>query len=309
MDSNYLLYNRVNIEDTPIPNYIFSENKENCLKICSSEDNCQGLNISNPICENNDSLTDCVNLKLNNSISNTTSEDLTKYNCKFLSNINKTNYVINSENNTSFVKKEYANNINDLDITKQYYLKINNIYLGTILKYNIIFLVPVTDIKSASVFILNKNNNIIETKTGKCLQTNGDYLILEDYVQDNLNQQFIYESKSNTIRPITNIFNNNLCFTLNNTDFVVLEECNYNNNNNQQVNVEVNTLSNLGLKENFKLDNFYNLQKINFCSNTIYKTVITIILCGILIYFIWYLTRKQYKDNNDTDIQTSSIIN
>ena len=307
MDSNYLLYNDVNIEDSLKPKNMFSKDKSKCLNICSSEDYCQGLNIENPACENNNTLTECINKKLNNGILNINPEDLSKYNCKFLSNINKTNYVTNSENNTSYVKKEYADNINNLDLSRQYHLKINNIYFGTHIKQNQIFLIPVNEILSASIFMFNKNGNIIETNTGKCLQSNGENLILQDCIEDNLSQQFIYESKSNTIRPITNTFKNNLCLSLNNANSLVLEDCN--NNNNQQVNVEAITDSHSRISEKFESDNFLNLKKINFCSNTIYKTIVTLILCGILIYFIWYLTRKQYKDNNETDIQTSSIIN
>jgi hypothetical protein len=314
MDNNYLLYNNVNIEDSLTPKNIYSNDKSNCLNICSSEDNCQGLNIKNPVCENNNTLTECTNQKLGGGIININPINLTQYNCKFLSNINNTNYVIDSENNTTYVKKEHADNINNLDLTKQYYLKINNVYFGTKKKQNQIFLIPVNDIQSASIFTFNKNNNIIETNTGKCLQINGDYLIFDDCIQDNLNQQFIYESKTNTFRPVTNTFTNNLCLSLNGENSLVLEECNYINKNNQEVYIEAKTFSKSGIKENFEYDNFEsnnfgNLKKINFCSNTIYKTIVTLILCGILIYFIWYLTRKQYKDNNETDVQTSSIIN
>ena len=35
---------------------------------------------------------------------------------------------------------------------------------------------------------------------------------------------------------------------------------------------------------------------INYCSNPIYKTIVLIILVGILIYFIWFVSRKQYTD-------------
>lgn len=314
MESNYLLYNNVNIDDSLTPKYIYSKDKSKCLNICLSENNCQGVNITNPICENNNNLTECINKNLTNGISNINTKDLTNYNCKFLSNINKTNYVIESENNTSYIKKEYANNINGLDLSKQYYLKINNNYFGIQKKHNQIFLVPVNDITSASVFTFNNNHNIIETKTGKCLQTNGNYLILDNCIQDNSNQQFIYENKSNTIRPLTNTFGDNLCISLNKSGFFVLEECNCGDNIDQQVNIELKQESSSGLKENFESENFESenfgdLKKINFCSNTIYKTIVTLILCGILIYFIWYLTRKQYKDNNETDIETSFIIN
>ena len=65
-------------------------------------------------------------------------------------------------------------------------------------------------------------------------------------------------------------------------------------------------------KENFDsdLDDFNSLKKLNLCSNVIYKTIVTLILCGILIYFIWYLTRKQYKDSIEYNfLEKSTIIN
>lgn len=41
------------------------------------------------------------------------------------------------------------------------------------------------------------------------------------------------------------------------------------------------------------------LDDVNFCSNPVYKTIVFIILVLILIYFIWFITRKQYSDDID----------
>ncbi len=39
------------------------------------------------------------------------------------------------------------------------------------------------------------------------------------------------------------------------------------------------------------------IDNINYCSNPVYKTIIFTILLGILIYFIWFVIRKQYSDD------------
>jgi hypothetical protein len=40
------------------------------------------------------------------------------------------------------------------------------------------------------------------------------------------------------------------------------------------------------------------IDNINYCSNPVYKTIVFTILLGILIYFIWFVTRKKYTDND-----------
>lgn len=320
MDSDYLIYNFVNIEDSPKPKNIFLKNKDYCLNICGSNTDCQGVNIAKPKCENSNILDECVKSNMNNGISNITPKNLTEYNCTFLTNINNTNYVTNSENNNSFIKKQYGNNLNNISLNQKYYLKINDKYIGIDSKSNFIFLVNFNEISSASIFQFNNNGNIIETKSNKCIEINGDYLVLKDCIQDNISQEFIYENKSNTIRPLNDNFVKNLCFSLdkkNTSNNIVLEECDYLNNTSQSIQTKIETeletnINTTYSKENFKSDkdNFNDLKKINFCSNAIYKTIVTLILCCILIYLIWYLTRKQYKDIGESDIFVkSSIIN
>jgi hypothetical protein len=314
MDSNYLIYNFVNIEDSLKPNNYFSSSDNNCIEICNSETNCQGVNITKPKCESDNISDPCVKSNITNGIGGTEPKNLTNFNCVFLKNINNTNYIGSSENNDSWIKKHYGNNLNNISLDKKYYLKINGKYIGIENKKNQIFLTYSNDLTSGSFFQFNSNGNLIETKTGKCIQTNGNYLILKDCIQDDVTQEFIYESKSNTIRPITNNANNNLCFSLgtnmqnqNESNNIVLEECNYTNNKNQSVETELNPNPNPNAKS--VLEPFYSkkndlneLKEINFCSNSIYKTIVTFILCCILIYFIWYLIRKKYKD--DTTLST-----
>jgi hypothetical protein len=86
------------------------------------------------------------------------------------------------------------------------------------------------------------------------------------------------------------------------------------------VNVEADTGVNTGVnaqsektKENFftniRLDPIDDINdlvpNINFCSNPVYKTIVTLILVGIIIYFIWFVTRKKYWDDESL-FETSS---
>jgi hypothetical protein len=48
------------------------------------------------------------------------------------------------------------------------------------------------------------------------------------------------------------------------------------------------------------------IDNINYCSNPVYKTIVFTILLGILIYFIWFVTRKKYNDDTGTTASTPS---
>lgn len=41
------------------------------------------------------------------------------------------------------------------------------------------------------------------------------------------------------------------------------------------------------------------IENIDYCSNPIYKIVVFLILVGILIYFIWFVSRKRYFEDNE----------
>jgi hypothetical protein len=249
---------------------------------------------------------------MKNGIDNTKPENLSYFNCVFLKNINGTNYVYSSQNTDSFVKKQYGNNLNNISPNDKFYLKIDGKYITIQQSDGQIYLTWVPDVSNATSFKFNNNGNIIEPLSGKCVQINGNYLFLQHCIQDNVEQEFIYESKSNTIRPITNNLNKNLCFTLGSKQNsihgiqnIVLENCNFSDNKYQSIDKQ-----NLETFDSVNSD-LNDLKKVNFCSNSVYKTIVTSILCCILIYFIWYLIKKEYKDNRNFDIfnKTSTIIN
>ena len=53
------------------------------------------------------------------------------------------------------------------------------------------------------------------------------------------------------------------------------------------------TLKKLEKKLEKKIDN------VEYCSNPIYKSVVFVILVGILLYFIWFISRKKYYEDDD----------
>lgn len=301
---NYLLYNNVNIEDIANPHYIYVKDKNECVNLCSSENNCQGVNIEKPT----------MNDEINNNIIKP--NNLTKLKCKFIKNLNNSNYIIESENNTTLIKKDYLNISDILDINKEYHLKINGHYVGIENKNNQLFLVLIDEDNlniTKSIFKFNHNGNIIDTQYNKCIQTNGNYLILQDYIPDNPAQEFIFENKTNTLRPKTNQFRNtykdDYCLDIK-FENIVMDICDYKNKN-QYIDIEPISEIKEEFKSDVEIDELEKLTKINFCSNIIYKTIVTLILLGILIYFIWFLIRKKYKDNIDinSNLFTSRIIN
>lgn len=67
------------------------------------------------------------------------------------------------------------------------------------------------------------------------------------------------------------------------------------------------------LKTAYHTDHFNQLNKlenkfenIEYCSNSTYKIIITIILVGILIYFIWFVSRKKYFEDSEYITKTNS---
>lgn len=46
------------------------------------------------------------------------------------------------------------------------------------------------------------------------------------------------------------------------------------------------------------------LSDIEYCSNPVYKTIVVLILVGILIYFIWILIEKKNPDNMEINVST-----
>ena len=311
MDSSYLTYNNVKIIDNPHNSYIYSSDKINCLDKCILDKNCKGVNISTK----QSNLTQSDNKNQNN------------YQCNFLNNITNlesSSYVFESENDDSYLKKLHVKITNNQK--KHYYLKINDKYLSVLDNRNLLSLIITNDVSDASIFEFDSNGKIIEINYKKCLQINGKYIILSDCEENNISQEFIYENKLNTIRPLgldnlTNLSNlSNSCLSKNLSEMITLEPCEIKNNKNQAIKLNLINHDNLtkletdqNQMENFKFGpdaNLSDLKNINYCSDPIYKIIVTIILLGILIYFIWYLTRKEYKDNdNIVFMEKSTIIN
>jgi len=315
MDSNFFQYNKSNIISNPNEKIIYNSNDTKCINECNNDNNCQGLIISNPICDKNIPLTECIQSLTDIDVLNIQPNDLYNFKCKFINNINDLSKIYKSDKNKCYIKNQYVDMLNsDNDMSKAYYLKINNKYLSINEELNNLFLISSDDVEKACLFKFNSNNNIVETKTQKCLQTNGKYLILSDC--DNLinNQKFVYENKLNSIRPLNNSNGNSiLCLTLidknndpdinTNNNKITLEECNFIDSQNIQIEK---------IKENFST--LKNLEKkienINYCSNPIYKSVVFIILVCILIYFIWFIIRKKYYDeDSDYDKITTTPFN
>lgn len=73
--------------------------------------------------------------------------------------------------------------------------------------------------------------------------------------------------------------------------------------NNNYINSTNSTNSNNlnGTKESFKLFRKKIINKFDdsndYCSNPMYRTIVFLILVGIIMYFIWFVSKKQYLDD------------
>ncbi len=336
MNNNFIEYNQSNIITNPNEKIIYNKDTSNCLDDCKINIDCKGLVISNPICDINLPLSECINLVSDIDILNVKPQNLYEPKCKFISDTNNLSQIYNSNKHTTYLKNKYVNNLNyQIDLSKSYYLKINNKYLSTNDEFSNMFLITQDNIEKACLFKFNSDNNIIETKTKKCLQTNGKYLILTDCDNFSSNQKFIYENKLNSIRPInfsdgnyvsclglpnkSNINNPNINNQNNYINFdsdilsdnrIVLEECKFTPKQNIQIeeeNISINDKSKSNTNENFtslaQLEK--KIENIEYCSNPIYKSVVFIILIGILIYLIWFVSRKRFFEDIDYNNETS----
>lgn len=326
MDNIFFKYNKTNIIDKPNDIIIYSSNTIDCINSCELNENCKGVVISHPICENNLPFSECIGLINDIDILNSRPENLYNSKCKFMTNIdNRNNIINNSSKDTSYIKTKYSNMLNsNIDSSKLYYLKINNLYLSINSELGLLFLTTSNDIESAGLFKFNSDGNIIETKSQKCLQINGEYIILTECGNNIKEQKFIYENKFNSIRPIATLDkNNSLCLSLGleMDNRIELEECVYSQTQNIQniqfnenTKLEINQMPYLNtnkLESTDKNENFSSLKQlekkienIDFCSNPVYKTIVFLIILGILIYFIWFVSRKNYLDDNDIEVST-----
>lgn len=312
MNNNFIQYNQINIDDKSNNKIIYNNDINICLSECETNDNCQGIAITKPICSKNKSLLECINSFTNIDIFNIIPENLYKHKCKFLSNIVNNEQIHHSEENKSLIKNRYINMLDSkIDTSKYYYLKINNKYLSIINKHANIFLTTNDSIDKASLFKFNHDGKIIELKTSKCLQTNGKHIILTDCNMNNDIQKFIYENKFNSIRPCSD---DALCLSEINDQYGVnikIKECKYVPAQNVQIEKTSETLKIREIEEQ-NFENFKSFRKqienkldnVNYCSNPLYKSVVLIILICILIYFIWFVTRKKYSD----DLNISDLV-
>lgn len=356
---NFLQYDNMNIS---IPKQInhnnYTNNYLNCLNECKKDNNCKSVVITNPKCDKNKTFSECVESINDFDILALGSEKLFKIKCSYINEDNNDNNNVDdklfelypSNNNKSFIKNKYANYLyvqnEQIDTTKLYYLKINDKYLGVSNIHNNLFLVDYDNLNDASTFKFEHDGNIIETKTFKCLKTNGKYIILTDCDSNIDEQKFIYENKFDTIRPIkkpnqdlilclssislntsTNSSNEKIFMNdtmLNEDNRIVLEECKFTQNQkiiNEQINnleMDINISGDeeknkdLNNNENFKSLSKQIKNKINdieFCSNPVYKPIVYLILFGIIIYFIWFILRKKYSYNGDETIISTPFKN
>ena len=338
MNNVFLKYEHTNVINKPNDKIIYSSNTINCLNSCEFNDECLGVVLSNPLCEKNLPLQECIGMINDIDILGSQPENLYNNKCKFMTGMNNQNYIINNSiTDTSYIKTKYSDMLNsNIDTSKLYYLKINDLYLSIDDKLGLLFLTTSSNLENAGLFKFNFDGNIIETKSNKCLQTNGEYIILTDCDNSIEEQKFIYENKYNSIRPII-LSNKNKMFCLSTPQYdlntnndvqskideksnidnrIVLEECVNSKLQNIQnfpiddnIKIEINQLTQELLNENTNEntnENFSSLKKlekkienIDYCTNPVYKTIVFLILLGIIIYFIWFVSRKRYFEDNE----------
>ena len=59
----------------------------------------------------------------------------------------------------------------------------------------------------------------------------------------------------------------------------------------------------MNIDDNLDINNPF--ENVEFCSSPVYKSIVTLILFGIIVYFIWFLCRKIYKEDY-TEIEVST---
>lgn len=329
MDKNFNFDNYLTINDTKIntnDNYIKSHHATNiseCVDNCNNNPNCSAIFINNPLCSKSTEHTfsKCANkLNYNNSMQLNLIEQENHYNflCGFLEKNIQTNHTdhtdhtnqTNYPNQTDFAMIKLSDNnlLNYID--KKFNIKISSNndfkYLSTQKIDNNLFLIQTDDINFANIFTINSHSNIVDVKTSKCITLNGKYLILSDFDIKNNDQQFIQDNLFNSIRVKTKPY---LSLSLN-TDvsdkkIIIAENSNRAVQSVQSVQsvqflniIEKNELfdscsSNNGVDDNTL--NFDKFEDINFCSNTYYKIIINLILYGIVLYFVWMITKKKFN--------------
>jgi hypothetical protein len=270
-ENRYIKYNDINIRDgqkirkeNNDQEYLTQEEKikykTECKKICGEYNDCDGLNIDD---ENS---------------------------CGIIKKVDNRNIISHDNNNTSYVKKDLVKNY---DNDREYTLKLgDDAFVTSETEYGQILLKATKNKKNANKFKFDKNDNIIDIKNKKCIQSNGSNLILNNCDDNDKNQKFIIENKLQTLRN-----DKNNCLTTNESN-ITLEECDNSliKNNSQTVKTKLNEEI-LKEEENYEskinVINYddYNDEENNSmaCENNIYKLVINIIFATIVMILIYYI--------------------
>jgi hypothetical protein len=105
MNNNFLPYTNTSVIDGYNNTGIYYSNINDCISECNNNINCQGVNITNPICDPT-SITyqQCVKSQVGTSFNGVNPDNFDKYYCKTLNDIYGANLKLDSETN-SFLKK------------------------------------------------------------------------------------------------------------------------------------------------------------------------------------------------------------
>jgi hypothetical protein len=247
------------------------EYKQECIKICANNKDCVGLNIDD---ENS---------------------------CGLIKKLDGNNKIIRNEHNTSYIKRDAVKKYDD-NKGEDYMLKLNdNSYIKSKKVFGLDKLISTKNIKKANEFMFNKNGNIIDKETSKCIQKNGIYYILTNCDPNIEDQKFIVENELNTLRD-----NKNNCMTKNmESGEITSSKCNNyisKKNNNQRVilgntkeNYETahkNKFKNRDADDSDEIDSYNN--KTHICENYTYKIIINVVFgIIVLILFNYVITIKK----------------
>jgi len=260
------------------------EYRKNCVKLCSDNNSCVGLNID---------------------------KDDT---CGLIKKVSKKNKIINNKNNTAYLKEKVVRDYSK-NGEEDYIVKLgDNNYISNQNMYGLETLSSTNNLENALIFNFNENEQIVEKTSSKCVQNNGIRYILSDCDNNNKNQKFIIEDNLNTMRD-----NNNNCLTLNkNIGIITSNKCNnktdINNsqfvkvirdkrklneeyeNINSKLSITRNKLFNKTNNKIIKKENeINNIKDVNdtydnkICKNDIYRTVINISFFLIVMLLLYYL--------------------
>ena len=339
MDNNFIQYHQVQINTKPNEKNIFLDSDLECIGLCQNDTNCQGVSyyklnyiednkdtsIGNDVNTNpaNFNKTNCgflTNINSSNQITpskNKTTLVKSKYlqlNGK-LANSNKTFYLkigskylgISKNHNNLYL----VSNDDILLASKFKFGSQNNIFVETetnkCLTINGVYIIldNCDEQSEKQKFIYENKLKTIRPSIIHSVETSGSdsgIIVLSSL-----------DETTNTQAQLTP----QMCFTLNEINGdnrIRLVECDYELNKIQKVTpidttdkTNLNSTSNSNENEPFssyvyegEFDSI--VDNVNFCSDPTYKIIITLILLGIIGFFIWFVSRKKYWDDKISDI-------